>query len=68
MDDEARREREKALKEGQNEPQTTPESRQKAFADSPDRRRVIRQAEADLEQGREDTECRGKAPASKRCP
>ena len=49
-------------------PQAPPPGRQKAFADHPDKRKVMRQAKSDLDAGREDTECRGEKPASKRCP
>ena len=31
-------------------------------------RRVIERGASDVAQGREDTECRGKAPASPECP
>jgi hypothetical protein len=37
------------------------------YGGTPRKRKIIKRAAADLAQGKEDTDCRGKQPASSRC-
>jgi hypothetical protein len=44
-----------------------PRKTMERYGGTPDKRRIVRRAAADVRAGREDTECRGK-PMSRACP